>query len=47
MGENKMTKSQEIKRLKYLLNKENCCSLDKSELYELQALLDKYGYPNY
>lgn len=38
---------EEIKRLKYLLNKEGCCSLDKDEMYELQELLDKYGYPQY
>ena len=42
-----MTKLQATKRIKYLLNKENCCPLDKDELYELQDLLDEYGYPDY
>lgn len=38
---------EEIKRLKYLLNKEKVCSLDKSERYELMTLLNQYGYPQY
>lgn len=38
---------QEQKRLKYLLNKESCCSLDKQELFELQDLLNRYGRPQY
>lgn len=33
------------KKLKYLLSKEKCCPLDKQERYELQDLLNKYGYP--
>lgn len=40
-------KRADIKRLKYLLNKEGCCPLDKGELWELQELLDRYGYPQY
>lgn len=35
------------KRLKYLLNKERVCPLDKAERYELMQLLNKYGYPQY
>lgn len=33
------------KRLKYLLDKEDCCNLDKGERWELQELINKYGYP--
>lgn len=40
-------KRADIRRLKYLLNKEECCTLDKCELWELQELLDRYGYPQY
>lgn len=37
--------SSDKKKLKYLLDKEECCPLDKQERYELQDLLNKYGYP--
>jgi len=33
------------KRLKYLLDKEDCCTLDKGERFELQDLIQKYGRP--
>lgn len=39
--------NQEIAHLKYLLNKGNCCPLDKAELIELDELIGKYGYPEY
>lgn len=39
------SESKDKKRLKYLLDKEDCCTLDKGERYELQDLIQKYGKP--
>lgn len=36
---------KEKKQLKYLLDKESCCPLDRDEMFELQDLIMKYGYP--
>ncbi len=37
--------SSDKKKLKYLLAKEEVCPLDRDELWELQELINKYGYP--
>jgi hypothetical protein len=41
----KESKSEDIKYLKYLLRKEEVTALDDEERWELQDLINKYGYP--
>ena len=41
----KESKAQDIKYLKYLLRKEEVTALDDEERWELQDLINKYGYP--